>query len=245
MKQSRPLLSLNVALTLAVLLGWGCQGRLQEPVETSGLGADSVGCRSFATLGSVDVGQASGEVRCRFDAASSEHHCELRAGLELRSSVTEYASVADFVEAGHTLGKLTSLGETRTDGASTRRVRHHYDELGRVVRSVEQSEGANTITAYSDYDAVGRPRAAISSTTGGGEQDCGARAVAFEYSEPTRSVSRRSRPLDPRRCGFVEQTTVVHYDEAGNPVRLDAADGAGVSSSFVARQASATERVCL
>lgn len=240
MKHSRSFLP-----SFVLLLGLGCHGQMPEPVETGGLGADPEGCRSFATLGSVDVGLTQGQLRCRFDADSSEHRCELSAGAERRSSVTEYASVADFVESGHTLGKLTSLAETRSENGRTRRLRHHYDELGRVVRSLEISDGANMLTSYSDYDALGRPRSAITNTSGGGEQDCGARALTIEYSEPTRSVSRRSRSLDPRRCGFVEQTTVERYDEAGNPVRLDAADGAGVSHSFVARGALATERVCL
>lgn len=241
MKHSRLLLSLSMLLSLDL----GCHGRVPEPPAASGLGADAEGCRSFATLGSVDVGLTPGELRCRFDAERFEHRCEISAGSEQRSSVTEYASVADFVEAGHTLGKLTSLGETRSENGRTRQLRHHYDELGRVVQSLEQSDGANTLTLYSDYDASGRPRTAVSNTTGGGEEDCGARAVAIEYSESARSVSRRSRPLDPQRCGFVEQTTVERYDEAGNPVELEAADGAGVSLSFAARQPSATGRVCL
>lgn len=244
MKHSRSFLA-SFVLLLAVPLHLGCHGRVQGPGEASGLGSDPEGCRSFATLGSVDVGPSSGEVRCRFDSDSSEHRCELSAGAEQRSSVTEYASVADFVEAGHTLGKLTSIAETRTENGRTRRLRHHYDELGRVVRSLEISDGVNTLTSYSDYDALGRPQSAIAHSSGGGEQDCGARALTIEYSEPTRSVARRSRSLDPRRCGFVEQTTVERYDEAGNPVRLDAADGAGVRRSFVARGALATERVCL
>jgi hypothetical protein len=241
MKHLRLLLSLSILSSLH----WSCHARLPEPGAASGLGADPEGCRSFATLGSVDVGPTPGELRCLFEADSAEYRCEINAGPERRSSVTEYASVADFVEAGHTLGKLTSLGETRTENGRTRRLRHHYDELGRVVRSLEQSDGANTITVYSDHDAFGRPRTAVSNTTGGGEEDCGARVVTIEYSESSRSVSRRSRPVDPQRCGFVEQTTVERYDGAGNPVRLDAADGAGVSRSFVARQMSATERVCL
>jgi hypothetical protein len=241
MKHSRLLLSLSLLLWLDL----GCHARLPEPGAGSGLGADPEGCRSFATLGSVDVGLTPGELSCRFDAGNSEYRCELSAGLERRSSVTEYASVADFVEAGHTLGKLTSLGETRTENGHTRRLRHHYDELGRVVRSLEQSDGANTITVYSDHDGFGRPRAAVSNTTGGGEEDCGARALTIEYSESSRSVSRRSRPVDPQRCGFVEETIVERYDEAGNPVQRDAADGAGVSRAFVARQTSASERVCL
>jgi hypothetical protein len=58
-------------------------------------------------------------------------------------------------------------------------------------------------------------------------------------------VLRRSRPLDPERCGFGERTRVERYDAAGNRASVEEADGAGVSLLFSARQVAATERVCL
>jgi hypothetical protein len=232
------------AWLLIGLVGVGCRGASAPPGPAGGLPTDPAGCRSFATLGSVDVGRETGELRCAFDAASSEHRCEMTAGGEQVSSVTEYASPADFVEAGHTIGKATSLGETRIENGKTSRTSHHYDELGRLVRSIEETHERRTVIAYTDYDANGRPQRALSRSTGG-DDDCGAWVTQIEYFDAARSVARRSRPERPERCGFTESTRVERYDGAGHRVQIDTADGAGVARSFVARGASASARVCL
>jgi YD repeat-containing protein len=231
-------------LSLSVwLIGVGCRGATAPQGPAGGLPPDPAGCRSFATLGSVDVGRQTGELRCAFDAASSEHRCEMMAGGERVSSVTEYASLADFIEAGHTVGKATSLGERHVENGETRRTSHHYDELGRLVRSIEETGARRTVIAYADYDAQGRPQRARARSTG--EDDCGAWVTQIEYSDALRSVARRSRPEHPERCGFTESTLVERYDGAGHRVQIDTADGAGVARSFVARGASASVRVCL
>ena len=241
MKQSAcVLLSLSLPLWLCV----ACREAVSPDGVAGGLPPDPVGCRSFATLGSVDVGPETGELRCSFDAASAEQRCELTAGGERLSSVTEYASLADFVEAGHSVGKATSLSETRVENGNTLRTRHHYDELGRLVRSVEEARGRRTTIAYADYDAQGRPQSAVSRTSGS-EDACGVWLTQIEYSDAARSVSRRSRPENPERCGFAESTLVERYDGAGNRVQVDTADGAGVARTFVARGASSSDRVCL
>lgn len=226
------------------LLGAGCQSATSPRGAVGGLPPDPEGCRSFATLGSVDVGPGLGELSCAFDAASAEHRCEMTAGGERVSSVTEYASLADFIEAGHTLGKATSLGETRVENGKTSRTSHHYDELGRLVRSVEVTHSRRTVIAYADYDGAGRPRRALSRSSGG-DEDCDAWVTHIEYSDAARSVARRSRPEHPERCGFSESTLVERYDGAGNRVQVDAADGAGVARSFVARSTSSSAQICL
>jgi hypothetical protein len=233
-------------LSLSVwFIGAGCQGAATPDRGAAGrLPPDPAGCRSFATLGSVDVGREPGELRCVFDAASSEHRCELTAGGERVSSVTEYASVADFIEAGHTVGKATSLAETRVANGSTSHTSHHYDELGRLVRSVEETRARRTVIAYADYDVEGRPRRALARSSGA-DDDCGAWVTQIEYSDAERSVARRSRPEHPERCGFTESTLVERYDGAGNRVQVDTADGAGVARSFVARSTSSSARICL
>ncbi|HTV24134.1 MAG TPA: hypothetical protein VMG12_35825 [Polyangiaceae bacterium] len=232
-------------LSLFVGLGGAaCHSAAAPQGAAGGLPPDPVGCRSFATLGSVDVGRETGELRCVFDAASAEHRCEMTAGGERVSSVTEYASLADFVEAGHTVGKATSLSETSVENGNTRHISHHYDELGRLVRSVEETRGQLTTIAYADYDAQGRPQSAVARSNGG-DDDCGAWVTQIQYSDDARSVSRRSRPEKPERCGFTESTLVERYDGAGNRVQVDTADGAGVARTFVARGASSTHQVCL
>jgi hypothetical protein len=207
--------------------------------------SDSDACRSFAALGEVRVADRPGALSCRFDGPTFEHRCEIATEQARLSSVTEYASLADFVEAGHSVGKLTSLRETRTEGTVVRHVQHHYDELGRVVRSVEDERGATRVTRYSDYDAEGRPRHAQSEPLGGDESGCGLRVVTFEYSDARRTVLQRSRSSDPERCGFEEQTVIERYDTVGNRISVDAADGGGVASLYRAPTASRIERVCL
>jgi hypothetical protein len=233
-----------LSLGFLVLSGLGCRGPELDAALAGGLGADPEGCRSFATLGRIDVGAGAEELRCGFDAGSAEQRCEWSAGGARASSITEYASPADFVEAGHTLGKLTSLSETFVENGRERRVRHRYDELGRLVRSLEEAPGRSRVTAYADYDADGRPRRATEETSGGVD-DCGVWLVSIEYADATRTVSRRTRPREPGRCGFTERTLVERFDGAGNRVSVVAADGAGVRDSFVAHHASSTARVCL
>jgi hypothetical protein len=226
------------------LVSAGCQAAAAPHGAAGGLPPDPAGCRSFATLGSVDVGRQKGELRCTFDTASSEQRCEMTVAGERSSSVTEYASLADFVEAGHTVGKATSLGETRIEDGTTSRTSHHYDELGRLVRSIEETQARRTVIAYADYDVEGRPRRALARSSGA-DDDCGAWVTQIEYSDAARSVARRSRPEHPERCGFAESTLVERYDGAGNRVQVDVADGTGIARSFVAHGTSASARICL
>lgn len=226
------------------LIAAGCRGAALSGEAASGLPPDPDGCRSFATLGSVDVGRVTGELRCAFDAENAEHRCEMTAGDERISSVSEYASAADFVEAGHIVGKATSLSETRVENGKTRRTSHHYDELGRLMRSVEEARGQSTLILYADYDGAGRPQRAVARSTGG-DEGCGAWLTRIEYSDDVRSVARHSRPEYPERCGFSESTLVERYDGAGHRVQVDTADGGGVERTFVARGTSSSERICL
>jgi hypothetical protein len=221
----------------------GCRGAELPGAKPSGLGSDPDGCRSFATLGRVDVGGGTGELRCLFDVDSAEHRCEVSLDGQLASSVTEYASVADFVEAGHMLGKHTSLSETRVERGHTRQLSYRSDELGRLVRSVDEAPGLRVVTAYSDHDDWGRPRRAASES--GADDDCGRWLEEIEYADRLGTVSRRSRPRDPGRCGFVERTLVERYDGAGNRVGVTLAEATGIADSFVARHPVAIDRVCL
>jgi hypothetical protein len=207
--------------------------------------SDSDACRSFAALGDVRVADQPGALSCRFDAATSEHRCEIATEQARLSSVTEYASLADFVEAGHSVGKLTSLRETRNEGKDVHHTQYQYDELGRVVRSVEEGQGMTRVTRYSDYDTAGRPRHARTEPLGGDESGCAVHLVSIEYSDASRTVVSRSRSSAPERCGFDERTVIERYDGVGNRISVDAADGGGIASLYRAPSASKIERVCL
>ena len=239
----RRLASASLALLVPLVIGVSCRGADAPVTDPGEVVSDNDACRSFAALGSVRVGDAAGELRCTFDAANLEHRCETTTPGGRLSIVTDYASSADFVEAGRYIGKLTSTAETRSENGQVRRVSYAYDELGRLVRSVELSSADRVVTRYSDYDDIGRPRHASAESSR--DDGCAAWVSSIEYSEATRSVLRRSRPRDPERCGFGERTRVERYDAAGNRASVEEADGAGVSHLFSARQVAATERVCL
>jgi hypothetical protein len=231
------------ALTVAPALCIAC--RVSEPSAGSAgvLESDPDGCRSFASLGGVSVGSNAGEQRCRFDPVAAEHRCEIDVGGVLVSSIAAYASLADFVEAGRALGKVTSLTETWVEEGEPRRITHRYDELGRLVRSLEEARGSTKRTTFADYDAHGRPRRA-SEESSGQRKPCLVQ-VSIEYRDDERTVRRRSRPAEPARCGFSDQTLVERYDVAGNRLSIEAADGAGVERRFATHGTRATERVCL
>jgi hypothetical protein len=239
----RRLASASLALLVPLFLGVSCRGADPPPVDPGTAVSDTGACRSFAALGSVRVDGAPGELRCTFDPGSLEHRCETTTPGGRLSIVADYASSADFVEAGRYIGKLTSTGETRTEDGDVRRLAYGYDELGRLARSVEVSRADRVVTRYSDYDDLGRPRRA--SAESGRDDGCSAWVSSIEYSDVARTVLRRSRPRDPERCGFGERTRLERYDAAGNRTSVEEADGAGVSQLFSSRQVAATGRVCL
>jgi hypothetical protein len=231
-----------LALLAALPLSLHCRGPEGSPPAGIEV-ADVQGCRSFAALGSVRVNDTPGSQRCVFDATRAEQRCEISVGGQRFSSVTEYASLADFVEAGQHVGKITPLTELVEEGGQRRRVSYRYDELGRVSRRIEEYAGRTDVTRYADYDDVGRPRRATLAL--GGDTECGRWGVHIEDSDPERTVLERARPEEPERCGFTERTRVERYDAAGNRVSLETADGSGLARLFATRGADSTARVCL
>jgi len=209
----------------------------------SGEGAtDPASCRSFQGVASVRVGDAAGELSCRFEPSSGQHTCRLATGELTLSTSQDYASTADFIEAGQHLGKQTSLRETRTENGVARLTTHHYDELGRLARSRELRAGTTVVHAYSDYDDVGRPRRAV---TRAQPEGCGDEVVSIEYSDRDRTVLRRFQPVDAARCGFTTRSQIERYDGSGNRMSIDEADGSGVATLFEARRGAKLEQVCL
>ncbi len=230
---------------MATLLWVGCAdtGARHEVEGVSP--TDPEGCRSFAALGSVRVAEALGDLACSFDPATRRHACKISAGETLVSTSAEYASTADFVEAGRYMAKVTSLHETRSEDGVVSFTTHHYDELGRLLRSRQERAGSLTLTTYTQYDDVGRPQRAVSSTPSQSEGGCAEVLVSIQYADRERTVSRRSRPADGSRCGFTERTSVEHYDGAGNRVSLEEAYGSGVATLYETGRGTKTDRVCL
>ncbi len=229
-------------LSLA-LLGLHCAE--PKPTDTAGEpGTDRAECRSFASTGKVQLGQASGELSCGFDQQTRRHACKLEAGSDSLSTAEQFVSLGDFVEAGRHVGKLTSLSETRIENGAVRFTKHVYDELGRVVRSVEEHTAGNIVHAYQDYDAVGRPRRALLRNLAQ-HDGCADRMVTITYADQDRTVSRRYQAANAARCGFTQRSVVEHYDALGNRVGVDEADGASVATRFEVERGAKLERVCL
>lgn len=231
---------------LVLLLSLGASSCAERGIahDPSGEGVtDPASCRSFQGAARVRVGDAAGELSCRFEPSSGQHTCRMSTGDFTLSTSQDYASTADFIEAGHHLGKQTSLRETRTENGVARLTTHHYDELGRLVRSREVRAGASIVHSYSDYDDVGRPRRAISRAES--QEGCGDEVVRIEYSDRERTVLRRFQPVDAARCGFTTRSQIERYDGSGNRVSIDEADGSGVATLFEARRGSNLEQVCL
>lgn len=226
----------------AVALGLACS----EPPAARDV--DAVGaseCRSYAAAGSVRFGGVGGDISCDFDAGARRHECRVAAGGTTVLTSADYESVADFVEAGRFIGKVTSLSEARTEKGAVLRLTHHYDELGRLVRSIEDQAGRTIVHAYADYDAQGRPRRERLSGPSANEVDCSALEVSIEYADAEGTVSRRFRRLHAAECGFAERTSVEYYDARGNRVGIDQADGSGVATVYEARRGGSTREVCL
>jgi hypothetical protein len=235
--------SQSIVCTLAVVAAVGCSER--RAARDADIAAGSSECRSYAAAGSVRWGGVGGDISCDFDPSSRRHECRLAAGTTTVLTSSEYESVADFVEAGHYMGKVTSLSETRSENGNVQRLSHHYDELGRLVRSVEDDSGRTIVHAYADYDVHGRPRRARLSGPSPNEMDCSALEVSIEYADAEGTVSRRFRPLHSAECGFAEHTSVEYYDARGNQVGVDQADGRGVATVYDARRGGSTREVCL
>jgi hypothetical protein len=239
--KSQSIVCLLVAVGSALVLT-GCT----EPRAAREAGvAVSSECRSYAAAGSVSWGGVGGDISCAFDASSRRYDCRLAAGTTTLVTSSEYESVADFVEAGRYIGKVTSLSETRSENGAVRRLTHHYDELGRLARSVEDDAGRTVLHAYANYDESGRPRRARLSGRSSGEADCSALEVRIEYSDAEGTVSRRFRPLHSAECGFAERTSIEYYDARGNRIGIDQADGSGVATVYDARRGGSTREVCL
>jgi len=197
-------------------------------------------CRSVAAQRNVRVGGASGESSCQFDRAGAQLACRTALGRSGEILTSSFASPSDFVEAAHTLGKVTSLREVRRRGDSEWITSHEYDELGRLVRSREQRLGGELIYSYGDFDDAGRPRQALPARATQQAWDCEAAAIDIEYGAD--SVSYHYQP--PGGCGLRDYSIVEHYDGSGNPMRIERISADGVETTFKASAPLATQTVC-
>jgi hypothetical protein len=197
-------------------------------------------CRSVAVQRHVRVADTSGEASCLFDGASSQLACRTALGRSGEVTISDFASLSDFVEAGHSLGKITSLRELRRRGDSVWVTNHEYDELGRLVRSREERSEGELVYNYSDFDAAGRPRQALPTRATQQAFGCDAAPMAIEYS--TARVSYRYQLSGG--CGLTDYSVVEHYDVLGNRVRVERTNLEGAETTFEASAPLSTLLVC-
>jgi hypothetical protein len=210
-------------------------------LENAGADIAADACRSFTTRALLEVGPDQGNLDCSFDGTTLRHSCtENVAGANV-TTTGEYASVADFVEAGRHVGKVTSLAEVRTEQGQRVLLRHYYDELGRLTRSAEESPLGDIGHRYSDYDDAGRPRQELFTALHMDGAACSPLHVTIAYDDRLGEVQRTYQAAPG--CGFPLRRQVEQYDAVGNPLRVDVDQGNGPETRLQASP-SALESIC-
>jgi len=189
-------------------------------------------CRQLAETGSIDEDGLQGSLACQFDVEDLRYACRTDVGDVVTSTTSDFASVADFVEAARHIGKVTSLGEVRAQGDRVTRVHHFYDEIGRLTRSVEERPEGDVIHIFGNYDAAGRPRLEQQSGVALGGSDCTRVAVTLEYADAAGTVSRSFEPA--AGCAYPVLAEIDYYDAAGNRVRVETDRGNGLEPELEA-----------
>lgn len=197
-------------------------------------------CRNVAVQRSVRVGESSGESSCEYDAASALFSCRTALGASGELTTSEFASLADFIEAGRSRGKVTSLREVRTLGKREVATRHEYDELGRLIARHEARPEGDIVYTYGDYDALDRPLSAQPTPATLEQWGCAAAPLSIEYGD-TR-VRYQYRPA--AGCGTGEYSIVERFDASGNLTAVERFSAAGVEVTFEASAPSATQLFC-
>lgn len=197
-------------------------------------------CRSVAVQRKVRVGEASGESSCEYDPGSSLFSCRTALGASGELTSSEFASLSDFIEAGRSRGKVTSLREVRRLGKREIVTRHEYDELGRLVARHEERPEGDLVYSYADHDDLGRPRSAQPTRTTVEQWGCTAAPMTIEYGELR--VRYRHRPA--ASCKLSEYSVVERFDSSGNLTSVERFSPAGVEVTFEASEPLATQLLC-
>jgi hypothetical protein len=199
-------------------------------------------CRSVASLRNVRVGGTRAEASCQFDAALSQLVCRTALGRDGESTISDFASASDFVEAAHTLGKVTSLRELRHDGENHWLTSHDYDELGRLIRSREEQAGGDRVYTYRDFDDQGRPRQALPTRDTVYTWGCEAVPFTIEYADTAGTVTYRYQAS--AACDQIGYSVIEHYDVLAQRVRVERSSAEGRETTFEASPPAVTQTIC-
>jgi hypothetical protein len=200
------------------------------------------GCRNLAAASNVQLGTTAGNLNCRFDATAAALDCQLSAGLVSSSTTSEYASVEDFIEAGRTLGKVTSLRDIESSADGDRVTSHDFDEIGRLRRSTVHGPAETLVYLYGDYDDAGRPRSALPSRATAQDFPCDAPPLRIDYSDELGTVAYHHQPVS--NCGSATFSLVEQYDALGNRVRVERQSAGGSETTFATGALAGIQPVC-
>lgn len=212
------------------------------PVASVDVAPAEDGCRNLAAASDVRLGTAAGNLNCRFDTAAAALDCQLSAGLVSSSTTNEYASVEDFIEAGHVLGKVTSLRDLESSGDGDRITSHDFDEIGRLRRSTVRASAETLVYLYADYDAAGRPQRAVPNRATLENFPCAAPPVRIDYSDDLATVAYHYQPVSS--CGTAPFSLIEQYDALGNRVRVERQSADGHETTFAAGTLAGIQPVC-
>lgn len=222
-------------------LCWMLGSPAMAQAPASGRGA-AVTCRTAATsitsVAGTPAYTATVTTSCSFDSATARGRCLVQfrdpRGTSTSTTETVYASVADFVDEVRVVPPLMKAQSSAsvTVGAGTTSkgaVVNTFDAQGRLTRTVSTgASGVQSTTAYSAWDAAGRPTVATDIGPGFNSR----REIRYDDVRRTRTTVVRRGPV----------TTVEYFDANGNPTRQTTQGGGSGTMSVITT--NATTRVC-
>lgn len=213
--------------------------RIWAPSESAPADLTPENCRNVAVQRHVRMGDASGESNCQFDTTTAQLSCRTALGRTGEVNTSEFASLSDFIEAGRSPGKVTSLSDVLTLGRREIVTQHEYDELGRLLLRREARPEGDIVYSYADFDELGRPRSAQPTSVTREQWGCAVAPMTIEYGDAR--VRHQYRPA--AGCGK-EYSVLERFDASGNLVRIERFSAAGVETLFEAGVPLATQLFC-
>jgi len=202
-------------------------------------------CRTYASAMTITAnGQgysSKSDQTCRYNAASNQMSCTTTTSDSMgrsttSTSVTAYPSTADFVDEGRIIppprrSSGTSTTITLGDRKLSSTLTSEYDSQHRLTREVGQSPAGTQTTAYTEWDAKGRPTRGTNSVPGMSN------ALSITYDDAARTVATTSN------AGGQTMVATAVFDANGN-LKSTMTNGGGASAVTTTFEIAGTDRVC-